>query len=183
MSLVARIIVVRLKNDILPSFWARHGYNTGIKLVFNEDSKMLKVPTPNSNLNLFTFTFHYINPTNAQQMNFPPVNKTVCPLECAALTSRSWKCPNCAPFNPPSRHVIFLQTTADGNLLYGWLAFYIMLSTLSSSSQPMMGLALYRRLRSSRIRVGFRAVEQCTIRWNNAKQKLFDTYCKIQFFS
>jgi hypothetical protein len=50
---------------------------------------MLQVPTPNSNLNLFTFTFHYINPTNAQQMRFSPVNKTVCPLECAALSSLS----------------------------------------------------------------------------------------------
>jgi hypothetical protein len=42
--------------------------------------------TPNSNLNLFTFTFHF-NPTNAQQMHFSPVNKTVCPLEYTALTS------------------------------------------------------------------------------------------------
>jgi hypothetical protein len=49
---------------------------------------MLKVPTPNSNLNLVTFTFHYINPTNAQQMHFSPVNKTVSPLECAALTCK-----------------------------------------------------------------------------------------------
>jgi hypothetical protein len=89
LSLAARIVVVivRLKNDILPSFWANYGYNMGIKRVFNENSKMLKVPTPNSNLNLFTFTFHYINPTNAQQMHFSPVNKTVCLLECAALTS------------------------------------------------------------------------------------------------
>jgi hypothetical protein len=73
--------------DILPSFWANYGYDMGIKPVFNDNSKMLKVPTPNSNLNLFTFTFHYISPTNAQQMHFSPVNKTVCPLECAALTS------------------------------------------------------------------------------------------------
>jgi hypothetical protein len=91
LSLHARIIVVA---DLLPSFWAAHGCNTGIKLVFNENSKMLKVPTPNSNLNLVTFTFHYINPTNAQQMHFSPVNKTVCPLECAALTSHSSASPN-----------------------------------------------------------------------------------------
>jgi hypothetical protein len=66
----------------------------GIKLVFNENSKMLQVPTPNSNLNLFTFTFHYINPTNAQQMRFSPVNKTVCLLECAALTSHRCRLKN-----------------------------------------------------------------------------------------
>jgi hypothetical protein len=32
--------------DLSPSFWANYGYNMGIKPVFNENSKMLKVPTP-----------------------------------------------------------------------------------------------------------------------------------------
>jgi hypothetical protein len=70
---------------------------------------MLKVPTPNSNLNLFTFTFHYIKPTNAQQMHFSPVNKTVCPLECAPLTSHH-EVLNCL-------HLCFIPTYTSGILL------------------------------------------------------------------
>jgi hypothetical protein len=32
--------------NLLPLFWENYGYNMGIKLVLNENSKMLKVPTP-----------------------------------------------------------------------------------------------------------------------------------------
>ena len=45
LSLAARIIVVVVVVDFLPSFWAVHGYKTGIKLVLNENSKIQLQPS------------------------------------------------------------------------------------------------------------------------------------------
>jgi hypothetical protein len=80
------------KHNTLPTFFTRHGYIMGIKLVLNENSK-LKVPTPTHTLlSLFTNIHQSQQQSNqlssaAQQMHFSPVNKTVCPLKCVALMS------------------------------------------------------------------------------------------------
>jgi hypothetical protein len=72
---------------ILGKLRVQHQYQTGNQ----RELKDAQSSNSNSNLNLFTFTFHfhYLHQPYqlAQQMNFSPVNKTVCPLECAALTS------------------------------------------------------------------------------------------------
>jgi hypothetical protein len=91
LSLAARINRRRRRRPftlILGKLRVQHGYQTGIQ------RELKDAQSSNSNLNLFTFTFHfhYLHQPYqlTQQMNFSPVNKTMCPLECAALTSRAF---------------------------------------------------------------------------------------------
>jgi hypothetical protein len=63
-------IVVRLKNDILPSFWARHGYKTIKPVLIN----CMQFCTNNENSDVPPFFFHLVT-----CVTLPLVFTTTCP--------------------------------------------------------------------------------------------------------
>jgi hypothetical protein len=82
-------IVVRLKNDILPSFWARHGYKTIKPVLIN----CMQFCTNNENSDVSPFFFHLVTCVTLPLVFYmptllSPIIETVCPFECAALASR-----------------------------------------------------------------------------------------------
>jgi hypothetical protein len=64
------IVVVRLKNNISPSFWAAHGYKT------------TRTPPRSHHRPFFFSTTNFLHPLRKIG--------TVCPFECAALASQGW---------------------------------------------------------------------------------------------